>query len=93
MTEYNEAVAKQAIILKAEVWAKQVSQIHVHGLDSMGYDDHPEDTEGDKRVTDYSYFSGIVKRYQDGELLRIFGEEVTGEDLISKYGSYCHDSN
>ncbi len=93
MTEYNEAVARQALILKAEVWAKQVSGIHVHGIDSMWYDDHPEDTKGDKRVSDYSFYSGIIKRYQDGELLRTFGKELTGEDLISKYGSYVHDAN
>ena len=93
MSEYEELVERQRTLLKAEEWAKGISGIHMHGMSSMWYDDHPEDTEGDKNVSDYSFFSGVIKRYQNGKLLRTFGEELTGDDLIFKYSAYVHDSN
>ena len=93
MTEYDNTVERQRQLIAAEEWAKGVSGIHVHGISSMWYDDHPEDTRDDKRVSDYSFFSGLIKRYQGGKLLRTFGEELTGDNLIAKYGSYVHDAN
>jgi len=43
MTEFSETVEKQRILLEAEEWAKGVKDLHVHGLNSMWYDDRPQE--------------------------------------------------
>jgi len=85
MTEFSERVERQRILLEAEKWAKEVKDIHVHGLNSMWYDTRPEDTEGGKMVTDTAYNDGTITRTQDGKLIHIFGEKLTGEALLREY--------
>lgn len=85
MTQYDETVEKQRIMLEAEEWSMQVKSIHVHSFDSMYYDDHPEDTEGNKMVTDVEYNCGLIKRSKGGTHLRDFGEELKGEALYDLY--------
>ena len=85
MTEFSERVERQRIILEAEKWAKEVKDIHIHGLNSMWYDDRPEDTEGGKMVIDTAYNNGTITRKQNGKLIQTFGEELTGEALIREY--------
>ena len=87
MTEYSEAVQKQANMLAAEEWAKGVSGIHVPSMSSMWYDDRPEDTE-DGSVTDTSFNSGLIKRSKDGKVIHIFGEELTGQALVDKWHQF-----
>tara|TARA_B100000575_G_scaffold291849_1_gene298740 strand:+ start:1251 stop:1520 length:270 start_codon:yes stop_codon:yes gene_type:complete len=87
MTEYKEIVQQQANLLAAEEWAKGISGIHVHQMSSMWYDDRPEDTE-DGSVTDTSYNSGVIKRSKDGNVIHIFGEELTGKALVDKWQKY-----
>lgn len=85
MTEFSERVERQRIILEAEKWAKEVKDIHVHSLNSMWYDDRPEDTEGGKMVIDTAYNNGTITRKQNGKLIHTFGEKLTGEALIREY--------
>ena len=85
MTQYDETVEKQRIMLEAEEWSMQVKSIHVHSFDSMYYDDHPEDTEGNKMVTDVEFNCGVIKRSQGGTHLRDFGKELKGEALYDAY--------
>ena len=85
MTQYDEVVDKQRTMLEAEDWAMQVRSLHVHSFNSMWYDDHPEDTEGGKMVTDVEYNCGLIKRSQNGKPLRNFGKELKGEELFDHY--------
>jgi len=85
MTQYDEAVEKQRTMLQAEDWAMQTKSIHVHGFDSMWYDDHPEDTEGSKMVTDVEYNCGLIERSQGGKPLRTFGRILKGEELYDAF--------
>ena len=85
MGEFYYRVQRQRLLLEAEVWAKGVKNIHVHSLNSMWYDDRPQDTENDKSVTDTEYNNGIITRYQNGKHIHTFGEELTGDALIDSY--------
>jgi len=85
MTEYSEIVKNQAKIIAAEEWAKEINQIHAHSLNSMWYDNRPQDTSDGKMVTDLHYNNGVVKRTcQDGSTV-YFGAELSGDTLIDAY--------
>ena len=62
MGQYDEVVERQRHLLIAEEMRDTVMQIHVHSLNSMWYDDRPEDTEGGKGVSDVQYMDGRVIR-------------------------------
>lgn len=85
MTQYDDTVEKQRIMLEAEEWSMGVKSLHVHSFTSMWYDDHPEDTEGGKSVTDVEYNCGLIKRSQSGNPVRTFGVELKGEALYDAY--------
>jgi hypothetical protein len=85
MTEHTKVVEDQRKMLKAEEWSMQVAAIHTHSFSSMYYDDHPEDTEGGKMVTDVEYNCGLIKRSQGGIHLRDFGKELKGQELFDAY--------
>lgn len=85
MTEYSESVQRQAKLLAAEEWAKGVSGIHAHGLNSMWYDTRPQDTEDGKSVMDITYNSGLIKRRLHDGTEVYFGKELKGDDLIYEY--------
>lgn len=87
MTQYDNEVERQRIILEAEEWAKGVKSIHVHSFNSMWYDDHPEDTDGTPRktVTDIEYNNGLVVRSRNGKQIRKFGVILKGDALIQQY--------
>lgn len=88
MTEHNEAVARQRLLLEAEEWATGIKDLHVHSLSSMWYDDRPQDTEGGKSVTDRAYNSGVIERYQEGKLIHVFGVKLTGQALLDQYSRH-----
>ncbi len=85
MTQYDDTVERQRLLLEAEEWAKGVKSLHVHSFDSMWYDDRPQDTKGKKMVTDTEYNNGVITRHQNGKLIHTFGEELTGDKLIDTY--------
>lgn len=85
MTQYDETVDRQRQIIEAEEWAKQTRTIHVHSLQSMYYDNRPEDTLDGKAVTDHEYNDGVILRYQQGKLIHTFGERLKGAALLDAY--------
>ena len=79
MTQYNETVERQRLLLEAEEWAGGVKSLHAH---SMWYD-----TRGnDGSVMDIEYNNGVVKREirSTGETV-YFGEALTGQALLDSY--------
>lgn len=86
MTEYDNAVERQRILLEAEKWAEQPQSIHVHGLTSMWYETEESKIDFDNgHVTDTIYNSGLIERTQNGKLIRTFGYRKTGQELIDLY--------
>ena len=86
MTQYNEVVENQRLLIEAEDWAKIPKSVHVHRLESMWYEtDESKKFLENGNVIDIQYNNGIIKRQQDGKTVHIFGEEITGEELIRAY--------
>lgn len=85
MTEYKEAVEKQAKLLAAEEWAQGVKGMHAHSLNSMWYDNRPQDTEDGKGVLDIEYNNGLIKRKLNDGTEVYFGKELKGDELIYEY--------
>ena len=85
MTQYTDSVERQKTLMAAEEWSRSVASIHAHSLDSMHYDDRPEDTIDGQCVTDTEYNSGVVERRQNGRLIHTFGKKLTGKELIDEY--------
>ena len=83
MSEYDEVVEKQRILLEAEEWAKGINQIHCFDAATtcMWYEEHPEDG----RVTDTTYNDGRIVRTKDDQTIRVYGKRLTGDALIDKY--------
>jgi len=86
MSEYDEVVERQRLLLEAEEWAIQPKAIHIHQLTSMWYEteESKQDME-DGSVTDIEYNSGLIERKQNGVLIRTFGTRRTGDKLIDLY--------
>ena len=85
MTEYSEAVERQRLLIEAEKWAEGTANIHAHSMNSMWYDNRPEDTEGGKSVMDITYNSGLIERRLDNGRIVYFGKKLTGDALIQEY--------
>ena len=83
MTEYAATVERHRLLLEAEEWAKGINQIHVFDASTtnMWYEEHPEDG----RVTDTTYNDGRIVRTQGDQTIRVYGNRLTGDDLIDKY--------
>jgi len=77
MGQYDDIVERQRILLEAEEWAKQPRSVQVHRLTSMWY-------ETEESMKDFDN-GGHVVRQQNGKVIRTFGEQVTGEDLVNAY--------
>lgn len=82
MTQYTDRVERQQLMQEAEEWAKGVTSIHAHALNSMYY---AEDRE-DGSVIDIEYNNGVVQRTisETGEII-YFGEQLKGEELLRQY--------
>jgi len=95
MTQYDETVERQRLLLEAEDWANGISSLHSHRLSSMWYDTRPQDTENGQYVLDKQYNGGEIERSiydTDGKDLGrfVFGKRLTGDDLISAYTKSGH---
>tara|TARA_B100000941_G_C28226245_1_gene409206 strand:+ start:235 stop:507 length:273 start_codon:yes stop_codon:yes gene_type:complete len=85
MSQYDDKVERQRLLLEAEEWANGINSIHIHSLKSMWYDDRPQDTDTGN-VTDTQFNDGRITREKGGKLLHTWNnEQVTGDDLISRY--------
>jgi len=86
MTQYDETVERQRLLLEAEDWAMGVKSLHVHCFTSMWYDTRPQDTNcGKENVTDVEYNCGLIKRSKDGKHIHTFGKALKGNALIDAY--------
>jgi len=90
MTQYDETVDRQRLLLAAEEWAEGCKGLHSHRLNSMWYDDKPEHTDNGQFVMDKQFNGGEIERTiydADGKKIGIhmFGERKTGEDLIQEF--------
>lgn len=84
MTEHTDVVERQRIKLEAEEWAKGLTDMHLHRLKSMWYDDRPQDTD-EGMVMDIRYNSGIIERWQNGVLIHTFGKRLSSKELVDAY--------
>ena len=87
MTEYQERVNMQKMILLAEEYRESPKWIHSHSLTSMWYEtrESKADIEKNGYVTDTIYNSGLIERHRDGKLVCTFGLRLSGDDLIDAY--------
>ena len=90
MTQYDETVERQRLLLEAEEWANGVRSLHSHRLKSMWYDTRPQDTDNGQYVIDKQYNGSEIERSiydAKGEYIGtfIFGKRLSGDDLINEY--------
>ena len=85
MTQYDDRVQKQRDLLKAEKWAKDIKSLHAHSLNSMWYDNRPQDTEDGKSVMDIQSNSGLIERKTHDGYTVYFGTELKGDALLDEY--------
>ena len=86
MSEHDEVVERQRLLLEAEEWAKGVTSMHSHSMTSMYYETEESKTDFEQgSVTDVEYNSGIIVRSQNGKVIRTFGKRLVGEDLVDQY--------
>jgi hypothetical protein len=88
MTQYTKMVEEFAIMEEALKWSRGAAYIHSHSMDSMYYDDRPDDTAGmTKSVTDIEYNAGHIERFQNGKLIHTFGKKMTDEQLLNAFSA------
>ena len=85
MGQYDYKVERQRILLEAEEWADGIKGLHAHSLNSMWYDNRPQDTENGKGVLDIEYNNGLIKRQLANGKEVLFGEKLVGDALIDAY--------
>ena len=82
MTQYKSKVELQKKILAAEEFANDIKGMQVHRMNSMWYDNRPQDTEKHS-VTDIEYMSGKIERTLHDGTKVVLVEGATGEKLVS----------
>lgn len=91
MTEYSDIVEKQKAILAAEEMRNMVESLQVHSLNSMWYDNRPQDTENNKMVTDIMYMDERIERTLSDGTIILMQQGLKGEDFIRKVERYMQD--
>ena len=90
MTQHSEIVEQQRLLIAAEKWAVGVKSLHAHSMDSMHYDDRPQDTDG-KSVIDIEYYGGWIERWQNNQHIHTFGKKMSRKELLEAYGRVQSD--
>ena len=83
MTQYKDEVELQKKILAAEEFANDIKGMQVHRMNSMWYDNRPQDTEKHS-VTDVEYMSGKIERTLHDGTKVVLVEGETGEKLVDR---------
>ena len=83
MGQYQGLVERQRLLIKAEEWAIQPKDVHIHSISSMWYDNRPQDTEKHS-VTDVEYMSGKIERTLHDGTKVVLVEAETGEKLVDR---------
>lgn len=90
MTQYKDKVELQRKILAAEEYADSIKGMQVHRMNSMWYDNRPQDTEKHS-VTDVEYMSGKIERTLHDGTKVVLVEGATGEKLVDKIETQLTD--
>ena len=90
MTQYKDEVELQKKILAAEEFADNIKGMQVHRMNSMWYDNRPQDTEKHS-VTDIEYMSGKIERTLHDGTKVVLVEGETGEKLVDKIEAQLTD--
>lgn len=87
MTQYNDRVERQKLLLEAEEWATGIRDIHMHSITSMWYETAESKAELLKNgpVTDTTFNNGLIERTRGDTLICTFGLASVGDDLLDKY--------
>ena len=91
MGQYDDKVERQRLLILAEEWANGVKAIHAHSMNSMWYDNRPQDTEDGKSVLDVDN-SGLIHRKLHDGLSVWFGKKLEGDELIQVMGGLQTDA-
>lgn len=86
MTQYDDRVEYQKVMLQAEKWAKGIRSVHSHRLKSMWYDNRPADTDSG-HVRDIQYNDGRIQRtiINTGEEVWFLDDVTSGDSLVDEY--------
>lgn len=85
MTQYKEMVERAQKLMQAQEWANGVKSIHAHKLNSMWFDNRPQDTI-DAGVTDVEYNDGrIMRTLANGKKIWFNEVALTDEQLLDLY--------
>ena len=89
MSEYDDVVERQRVIIEAEKWAKGVKGIHAHSLTSLWYETNPDRTGNDLSVIDIEFNDGVIEReYIKTGNVESIGEHLTGQALYDEFGRH-----
>ena len=89
MSQYDDVVDKQRVIIEAEKWAKGVKGIHAHSLTSLWYETNPDRTGNDLSVIDIEFNDGVIEReYIKTGKVESIGEHLTGQALYDEFGRH-----
>ena len=92
MSQYNEKVALQRQILKAEEYVNQPTCIHAHRLTSMWYDNDQTVKDVADGVMDIQYMDGRVERTHKSGKKYILVEGKKGAELVQEVTRNLADS-
>ena len=91
MGQFDDRVERQRKLIAAEEWSRGIKSMHAHSIDSMWYDNRPEDTANGKSVLDIEYNGGLIKRTLDSGKVIYFGERLRGDELIAEWERHNAD--
>tara|TARA_B100000927_G_C16352365_1_gene423810 strand:+ start:23 stop:319 length:297 start_codon:yes stop_codon:yes gene_type:complete len=93
MTQYNDKVEMQRLILLAEEHVDTVTNIHAHSITSMWYETDKTIKDAVKGVVDTTYMDGRIERkvLETGKKY-ILVEGRTGADLVQEVTRNLADS-
>ena len=92
MSQYNEKVALQRQILKAEEYVNQPTCIHAHRLTSMWYDNDQTVKDVADGVMEIQYMDGSVERTLKSGKKYILVEGKKGAELVQEVTRNLADS-
>jgi hypothetical protein len=79
-------VDKFAKAIEAEEWNQKSTGLHMHSLKSMWYETDETRIHFDNgMVQDISYPDGRIERFQNAKLIHMFGNKLSGDELLSAY--------
>lgn len=84
MSQYKNEVLKQKIRIEVEEWASQISDLHLHSLDSMWYE--TDESKLDERpVIDRSYNSGRITRETADGKSYVLKKDDTAREIEDRF--------